>query len=1105
MFKTTPWHQVVALKDELMTGELTLSQFAADLHDVVSKAGRRPLYEEADRFFALTYATLPLRDLARDVAARLAGKSDKAVRQLEMTYGGGKTHTLITLHHLFHNPETLPEVKTVQEFRKHAGVELPAATTAALCFDKIDVEKGLKAVRGPGGQRRTLHYPWNILAFQLAGEEGLRILHGDNFALKDRAGERDTAPAEPLLVELLEAQQRSDGRATLILLDEVMMYARTLAARHAVLELQNFFQTLTQAAAKVDRAAIVASLLATDPSKTEDEIGKKVLGKLENVFSRQSEPVTQPVPKEDVAEVMRRRFFNPSSIEDPAAFRASVIAVVNGIAKVDDATSEDQARTERKFQASFPFHPDLTDVFYTRWTHIEGFQRTRGILRTLAIALRDAKELSDPSPIAGVSVLLGDSNGRSVSEAVRELAKIATKDVVRGNATSWQPLLEKELEIARQIQVEFPSLAAFRVMEQAVLAVFLHSQPVGHKAQTSELRRLIGASGPDAITLEKGLRRWRDASWFLDDADPQGYDRLPESWRLGNAPNLRQMHDQACKDRVTQEAAADRLKNEIRSTGALWRGSRNSGAFLHKLPRKTRDVPDDGNFRYVILGPRAASTPADISKVATEFLDFKATAPQKAPRVYRNALVLAVPSAEGTNAALSATRSLLGWEHVKAQLSRQTIDPIRLARLNRNLDQAKRFLPGTIRAAYEVVVTVGDDNKVQAQRLQGSDRPLFEVIQKDEGIRIVDKQINPEALGPAGPFGLWEEGDDARLASHLMDAFARDPRLPKVLKQELVKNTVIECVRGGIFVARLKRPDGSARTWWMEEVGNDVAVDEEPELEVVLPSKIELERLNPSLLGPGRLPDLWKEGPDGSFRPLPVRSLLGYFSGDRTAVIPRDGYDDELPIPACADKTVFRAVEIAVRDGTVWITNRPATAWKEPIPPGALNQEAMLRPPPAQIDSAQLTEEQAPAAWSNGETTGLKLTQFLSQSQSPELPWGAVREGIRNAISSGWLQLAGGSGPVDCDFSGAARVALKKPERFGPNPDPARLESSQVIELAGQMPSLLRAADGAELRFEVSVCGTEKIADDVRAKIEKVLGRISPDLQVLPGNPTGSV
>ena len=32
--KPKPWHRVVHLKDELRSGELTLAEFAADLHEV---------------------------------------------------------------------------------------------------------------------------------------------------------------------------------------------------------------------------------------------------------------------------------------------------------------------------------------------------------------------------------------------------------------------------------------------------------------------------------------------------------------------------------------------------------------------------------------------------------------------------------------------------------------------------------------------------------------------------------------------------------------------------------------------------------------------------------------------------------------------------------------------------------------------------------------------------------------------------------------------------------------------------------------------------------------------------------------------------------------
>ena len=53
-------------------------------------------------------------------------------------------------------------------------------------FDKFDVEKGME-VRGPDGKTRWLRNPWSVLAYQIAGSDGLRLLHADG---KDAERER---------------------------------------------------------------------------------------------------------------------------------------------------------------------------------------------------------------------------------------------------------------------------------------------------------------------------------------------------------------------------------------------------------------------------------------------------------------------------------------------------------------------------------------------------------------------------------------------------------------------------------------------------------------------------------------------------------------------------------------------------------------------------------------------------------------------------------------------------------------------------------------------------------------------------------------------------
>ena len=450
--------------------------------------------------------------------------------------------------------------------------------------------------------------------------------------------------------------------------------------------------------------------------------------------------------------------------------------------------------------------------------------------------------------------------------------------------------------------------------------------------------------------------------------------------------------------------------------------------------------------------------------MARSFLDH-ATGPDS-PRVYRNAVVLAVPSREGVDAARSKTRSLLGWEDVQEQLTARSIDPVRRERLRRNIGQAEAELPGVIRQAYGIVVTVNERNAVHAFKLPGSGQPLFEEIKNHDKARLVDTPVNPAALLPDGPYRLWEEGDDARLASQLSEAFARFPRLPKVLKPELVTGTVLQGVRDGLLAARLKRPDGSFRTWWREDVEPVAATDDQ--LEIVLPEKARLARLDHRLLRPGTLPGLWIGGGDEAFEPLSVKALLKYFAGGHVATIAREGYEDRLPIPACPDDIVLEAVAEAVADGTIWITSPPATAWKEPVPAGTLNPHAELRPAPEPVAVQDLNEEALPEAWSEDRTNGLSLTQALGQKRSAMIPWGVVREGITAAVNARWLVRTEASGPIECTYDQAHKVILEKPT-VGKKPAPTprstpvtvELDSTQMQDLADRLPDLLAAIGAA--------------------------------------------
>ena len=1093
-----PWHKVVELRDDLKTGELSLSIFAADLYDVV--IGRaKPVYQKPEEFFALTFPTFNLRELVKDVVRRLAGMNDKAVRQLELTYGGGKTHTEITLLHLVRDPENLPDLPAVREFVEHAGMTPPKTRVAVLAFDKLDLEKGME-VPDPNGKTRWLKQPWSILAWQIASSDGLKLLQAEG-----RDEERESPPAENLMVDLFSLPLKQ-GLSTLILMDEVLMYAREKIGQDEAWRsrLQYFFQTLTQAATKVDRCAVVASLLATDPRKS-DKLGKEITQELYSIFRREREEGVQPVVKEDVAEVLRRRFFKPSSIQDREAFRSHVVTALKGIADLDEQTRKEGKAAEDRLFRSFPFHPDLTEVLYSKWTNLEGFQRTRGVLRTFALALREAENW-DECPLVSANVFLSAPEVTDISEALRELTTVAAAEEYEGKRQEWSGILQGELEKARSAQAELPSLR-FREIEQAVVSTFLHSQPVGQKASTTELLVLLGQTRPDKIELEKGLRRWSEISWFLDESAlnittiaGNGKKELPSFWRLGSRPNLRQMHNEASRG-VSPDLIEAKLLDAIGSLKSLTAGASAAGARVHNLPTKPSDIEDDGDFHYAVLGPKAASLPGSPSAEASRFINETTSADR--PRTFRNAVVLTVPSREGVDAVRGRIREYLAWEEVRELLKGQELDPLRVDLLRAYTEEAKRKISETVQQAYSIVVTVSDKNEIQAFKITLGTDNLFATIKADSRSRIQDTPINAEALLPEGPYDLWKEGETSRRVKDLVGAFAQFPHLPKMLRREEILRTLTQGALDGLFVLRVTRPDRSTRTLWREMPSE--ADLKEPSLEVVLPDAAILLEIAPSLLIPGNLPELWPAPSE-----LTVRDVLDYFSGTKVVKVRKDLYTEDIRIPSAERSVVMSAIQRGVEEGKLWMISGPASMLGEPVPAGVLSESARLFPPPSPIPISDILPASLPEVWSGQETTLLAISTALSQKAGVTLPWITVREVIEGAIRARVLEPTIDSGQWPCDLSGARMVKVRVPsggvpastpqplQRPGRHVAAAELKPNELQDLADVVGDIVKASVGHALTFrvEIELQGTNENAADAISKINKSLKSVSSSFQM---------
>lgn len=1086
MAKTTtkPWHQVVQLRDEITNQELSQKQFAADLYDVVT--GRNPgVYHDAKEFFALTYPTVKLRDLARDVTHRLSGKSEKAVRQLHMTFGGGKTHSLITLVHLVRDPATLPDIPAVQQFKVHCALEsgLPKARVASVVFDRLDAEKGME-VTAPDGSVATIKMPWSAIAWQLAGPVGMKVL-------KDDGTERATPPATGVMEELLNLA-RTDGSGVLILFDEVLWFVRVMADTDPawIGRMREFMHSLTQAVAKVPQCCLVASLLASDPGKM-DELGKQISKELYDEFKRVADEGIQPVESQDVPEILRRRLLKLESYTDRSQWPSQVFGALSGVQGIDDYTAKNRAAEEKRYTDAYPFHPALIETLYQKWTQLEGFQQTRGILKTLASALRDAVKW-DQQPLIGAQIFLVEPKADGLSVAARELANVAQLEQYEGRRQNWTAILEAELVHARKAQDRLLGVQQ-REVEQAVMATFLHSQPIGQRATTRELKVLIGVGSPDRIELDKGLSRWSDASWYLDDTftgDREG--GLPKVWRLGSKPNLKQMHHDA-RQNVSATLVDEVLEKEIRGAGKLTEGARGAGAKVHVLPARPADIEDDGEFHYAVLGPKAASN-GKPSAEAKRFID-ETTGSEKPRAQNRNAVVLAVPSKDGIDVAREKVRDLLGWEKVREMLKeRSDIDTSATTRLEGNTRAARGEMVSQIVIAYCIAVTVNDGNDVAAYRINVDNDPLFPKMAADKRLRIESTAVNAEALLPGGPFDLWSAGDKARFVKDLVGAFAATAKLPKMLNRAAILETLLQGCEAGNFVLRVTRADKSTRTFWKCRPYDNAIQDSS--LEVILSDAAVLSELDPQLLAPSKLLKLWDK------ELVTLADLSAYFSGKHFVAVDKGGYTENLLIPAATPQAITEGVTGAVKGGLVWLINGTVSVLAEDVPAGFVNDKAQLFPPPLPLASVDVLPAQLPTAWQSEATNAHLIHAALSSKVGKVLPWTRVVSALDEAFRLGLIERALDSGAWPCDLGGAAAVKIVTRKSDAKEPPPTKqhglkaasadLQTHEVQDLADNIDALREATAGHlfRIRVTVEIGDGSQVDQSILNKVNAVLAQI---------------
>ena len=959
------WHEHCVLRDDVRQGTLELSEFAADLYAV--RMGDAPdVYQVPNHFFDRTYPTYNLKTLVRDVLRRLAGQGGNPVITVQVAYGGGKTHALIALLHLAERGYEFQTHPTVREFMGFSDLDtLPHARVALFPFDKFDVKNGL-SVMGPNREQRQVMTPWGALAYQLAGDEGLALVaeHEANYI----------NPAEQTLVDLIKAPQK-DNLSTLILLDEALMYTRAAVnddpKRFGIL--QDFFQALTQAVDKVNSASIVASLITSDIIAN-DPTGVRVLDMLENVFHRMDKPF-EPVSREDVSELLRRRLFE--DVLPDKERRAIVDRLVAARQKLPLRAEQKDQEAYDELVKSYPFHPDLIEVFYQKWTQLDKFQGARGMFRTFALLLREADE-KDVAAFVGPSALLGTD--AKLSDAIQELIKACDEGV------KWAPILTGELEKARDIQKGLPLLQS-REIEAAVIATFLHSQPTGQKAELADLYLLLAHANVDVMSVEKGLSEWRNASWFLKEND--------SSWALGTTSNLTNMHVRAM-GRLKEEQINEDLVKRIKDA---YLGRNPDKVEVHMMPQSPADISDNAELHFVIAGPKWTAVPGeDVSEPLAALFN----------RTYRNNVIVLAPENSLLAGLRQRIRKILGWENIESGDDKSLLNPLQEAQLLKRKQEDETGILESVKTAYSVLIAVDENGEINAYPLSSGPEPPFERVKKYlvKEDRLLTTSLDPDLLAPDSDLELWGEDETAKPVQRLYGMFASLPRLSRLLNRQVYVETLRRGVTDGKIVLRIVRPDGSQHTYWREGPTDDEDYWNK-ELEIVPIEHAELHNLSPELLHPGQLPEIWR----GNNIPT-IETVREFFNGE------------DIPKFA-SDEILLEAIRSAVQNGLLMARHPNKAYLKEEISDAEMTDDLELLAPLAPISGTELGHKALPEAWENETTSVGELVDALVTQKGTPIPWSLVVNAINDGRNKNLFEFTDGSSLWPCNADEADKVSLK--------------------------------------------------------------------------------
>lgn len=789
-----PWFAQVTPHLDIKQGRLDESVFAANLAEVSLGSGRE-IYQNPALFFEKTYFTAGLKTVAKRVIQGLNGNADSENRviSLQTGFGGGKTHTLISLFHVAGWGKKAIGSGHVKELLEYTGEpKFDKANVAVFTHQTNDPVQGRVADDGT-----HIHTLWGEIAWQLGGKEAYEIVKAND--------EQKVAPKGDLLKRVL--QKVKPG---LILVDELADYCVSASAvkvgdSNLSDQTVSFMQILSETIAETDKVVGVITLPASAHEVASSPEAQNILNTLENRLSRVGAD-TKPVADNEIFEVVRRRLFE--DIGDEEVIEQTVSAYMQMYEELWLELPPEARKGEyrKKLKASYPFHPELIDMFRVRWASYSNFQRTRGVLRLLGSIVSDLWKRRNSLPGHHALIHSSDVEFSNLDALTGQVTKlhgngyeaVITADV-SGSSSNAFKIDEEKAEFGENRLTQ-------GICATVMLGTFGRS---GSNKGVSVKEIKLNVLRPDSFnhnSVNGALDALESTAHYLYYSSA-GSDEKYYWFQV--QPNINILINQTRKEFSREDVNAEIL--------AKLRQHEHGITAFKTLINPDQDIPEQKKPTLIILSPEYLKENGNFNNETKEYIERMATKKGNSDRIYKNTLLFLVGNEQGYAHLKDTIQEYLACERVRNEYRGQ-LEADQKEDLKKRLNEASRKIDTNLVNTYVNIVKFSVKEGLKSLTVK-----IFkERIDYQVNSSITDHLIEEEwlikgiGLNLLQTHNLFPTREKPVQVKKAYEAFLRFDDKPLIVNVEAFRNSVLRYCQNGAFALAAGDEDFYTNVWFKE-------------------------------------------------------------------------------------------------------------------------------------------------------------------------------------------------------------------------------------------------------------------------------------------------